>query len=525
MLNELDIRNVGPIKKASVSFGHGMTAITGETGAGKSMLLTAINMIMGEKPSRGKDSMSGSYAQGIFDDVEEPYRNDDDLTYVSRAFSRNGRSKCTINGIPSPLNSLQSITNNQITIHGQSEQMRLASDTMQTAILDTYADDGNILMQYHDDHEKVKEIQRKIALGNNQDLIGKREYLHDAIHRIEEADIHVGELEKLKTTLLHEEERQQSIEGRTQALHDINSAIDMLNRAMASYSDDGIVYAIDSIQHVSSALESSLSDDESIDIDGINERMYSIEGVIKRYGGTEESVLGFLERSRNELRDMDDVMQDSEAMVKTLNTMLNKEIKSAQSLTEVRSKAASLMQHAVNDELKHLSMPGASICIHISPSSSPKSNGYDNVDFLFIPFHGANPMPLGKSASGGELSRLMLAIELVVAEHAHNSMRTFVFDEVDAGVGGKAAADLGKRLARLAKQSQVIIVTHLAQVAAYADHQYIVDRTDGETTVIEAQGNDRALEISRMLSGEHDDISIQHASSLLHKCDEYRKSL
>lgn len=525
MLHELDIRNVGPISKASLPFDSGMTAITGETGAGKSMLLNAIGMIMGMKASRGINGSSNSYAQGVFTGFDEEYHDEDDgMTYVSRTFGKSGRSKCMINGLPVPINALQSMMEQQITIHGQSEQMRLASSSMQLDIIDMYADDDVVISDYQRIHAQVDEIKAIMDKGRNADAIARADYLHECIERISRADIKIGELKELRTTVDNEEQRLADVERKTKALQDIEASMELLREASSLVPDDDLDTAVSLIARIDGMLSSSLSDDEDFNVDDINERIYEIEHIIKRYGGDERTTIDFLDKSQHELDDINASMHDADELEQRLGEALREERKIAASLHGKRVKAADSMQKQINEELAHLSMPGASVSIGIS-SAEPKSNGYDKVSFMFMPFDGSEPMPLGKSASGGELSRLMLAIELVVAEHSGSTQQTFVFDEVDAGVGGKAAADLGKRLCRLSMKSQVIIVTHLAQVAAYANHQCIVERHGNTTTIKPADNDGREHEISRMMSGEQDDISIRHARSLLKKSDDYRSSL
>lgn len=652
MLSELEIHHLGPIEKATIKPGTGMTVITGETGAGKSMLLSAINMITGDKVASTSitPGASNATAIGVFDYENETDTtsttasisnnantastnstnpstivksaktntttssnpantastnvsnantdaNNDDATITSNAItiadtynasnsddtdSKNkpealvkaenagieidndepelimkrvipvkGRGKCIINGETVVRSTMSNIGDSLITIHGQSDQLRISSPARQLAMLDTYADDNVELNAYTAAFNARMKTEHKLNTINDPESIDRTDYLQNAIKRIKKADLHNGEYDKLKQQVKDMEtsaDRRNALMRALNALNgdgndsdDDNNAVSALNTVIDCLDDAdtdagsnqvnewvvSLNSMIESLDDMSNAIMSAIDGIESFDINAANQRLLEINHVIKRYGGSEAKALETLNKYEKELDTLIIDPDEIAGLESELKKLKKVEDKAAAALTLKRKKAALELSKNVNNELHGLAMPNARMIINVD-SKVPDSSGHDSVVFMLSAYKGAPSLPISKSASGGELSRIMLALELSLAVRHPDNNLTFVFDEVDANLGGTTGMEIGRRLARLAESSQVIIVSHLAQVAAYAGTQYVVSKNENTdngsrtiTSIHEVSGDDRIKEIARMLSGEVSEISCEHARQLLNKCRHY----
>lgn len=654
MLSELEIHHLGPIEKATIKPGTGMTVITGETGAGKSMLLSAINMITGDKVASTSitPGASNATAIGVFD-----YENETDTISTTASISNNantastnntnpsttaksdktnttnttnsnpvstantvnnastdasnddaiitsnastiadtdnvntiagtdnknkpealvkaenagieidndepelimkrvipvkGRGKCIINGETVVRSTMSNIGDSLITIHGQSDQLRISSPARQLTMLDTYADDNAELNAYTTAFNARMKTESKLNTINDPETIDRADYLQNAIKRIKKADLHNGEYDKLKQQVKDMEtsaDRRNALMRALNALNgdgndsdDGNNAVSALNTVIDCLDDAdtdtgsnnqvnewvvSLNSMIESLDDMSNAIMSAIDGIESFDINAANQRLLEINHVIKRYGGSEAKALETLNKYEKELDTLIIDPDEVAGLESELKKLKKVEDKAAAALTLKRKKAALELSKNVNNELHGLAMPNARMIINVD-SKVPDSSGHDSVVFMLSAYKGAPLLPISKSASGGELSRIMLALELSLAVRHPDNNLTFVFDEVDANLGGTTGMEIGRRLARLAESSQVIIVSHLAQVAAYAGTQYVVSKnenTDNDsrtiTSIHEVNGDDRIREIARMLSGEVSEISCEHARQLLDKCRHY----
>ena len=512
MLKELDITDIGPIKHADMEFHKGMTVITGETGTGKSMLLAGIGALTGGiTGKRGGNGVITAIMSGLpSNDAIPDTTEDDGSTIITRR--RNGRF--TANGAIIPAGTIHSIMGESLIIHGQSDQIRLTSPASQLRILDDYADDGGILERYATAHHEVMRLKAIIGRSRGDDSIERMDYLESAMNRIRDADIHDGELESLKTRARMMEEYEARRESNENTMECLTQARALLASVMGQ--DDGIMTAMGIIDDIMGrmAINDGMMDDEDMDIDSINERMTIINGILRRFGGTEASALEWLSKSETEWEALHMALEDSDRINGLLSDAITTENAIAGELHDRRVDAASGLSESVNRELAGLNMPSARFAIDVH-ESQPNDKGHDTVSFLISTFDGAPMGALGRVASGGELSRIMLAVELSASGHTHGAMPTFVFDEVDAGVGGRAGIALGRRLAMLSRHAQVIVVTHLPQIAAYADAHLMVARDGSLTTIRPVNGHDRTMEIARMLAGGTDEEALRHAESLL----------
>lgn len=566
MLEELEVRNLGPIQQARLSPSSSMTAITGETGAGKSMLLNAIGLISGAptNTARVSHNQDMSWVQAIFDVDEastamEVSRNagletEDGQLFLTRSVPVQGRSRSLVNGHTVPRSLLADLSRTLVTIHGQSDQVRIASPSKQRIFLDEFADASQELSDYQTVWQQLSELDQKLASLQEQQshLIQQADYLRQSIDRIDKVDPQVGEDVSLRDRRDRIEQSAQIIQGVTGALAALDaSQIDgdvdtlsvnsLLQQSIQSLQAIGIdsLFA-DTLDRLHS-LETELSDivfnitqlidsdAEEADLDQINARIHELEELKNRWGPTLTDVLEWRKQAQFDLEDMDASPERIQELQNDREKLYQTAIDVAEILSSKRQQAAMVLGQQVSEELASLAMSGAGLDVVVSqrPDRSLDSCGLDEVNFLFTPFPGASKLPMGSSASGGELSRLMLAMELVMAQSRRKrdssdtttDKMTFIFDEVDAGVGGKAAVELGKRLAQLAQDTQVIVVTHLPQVASWADKQFVVnknvDQDGAETQIHEVHGDEREQEIARMLAGSESKTSLQHARELL----------
>ncbi|MFD0704796.1 DNA repair protein RecN [Alloscardovia venturai] len=569
MLEELEIRNLGPISQARIMPHPGMNAITGETGAGKSMLLNAIELISGAQAQSQRVSANSDQArvQAIFgvsgsDDIKELAQNAgaecvDDQLFINRTVPQKGRSRAVLNGQTVPRTVLTSIASKLVTIHGQSEQLKIANISRQRDFLDDFAANDTQRDTYRKAFENYSTLKEKIdqLKSTQSQAIAQIDYLKDAISRIEAIHPHEGEDDELKSQRDYIENATEIAIAQAAALRALDTSENDNDEASVSELLTRAIHELHAVSHIEqmseimSRLETlrdevqdivymlSQSSNEDVnpnDLDKINERIHDLSELTKRWGPTLKDVLEWKEKAQFELEDLDASPERIHELEVELTQAMEIVRKAAKELTRTRVVAAEELSANVNKELKSLAMEGSALYVSVSESSELDVHGADDIVFEFVPFPGAPRLSLGKSASGGELSRLMLALELVAFEkkrvridqmelsEQRGNVPTLIFDEIDAGVGGATAVELGKRLARLAAGAQIIVVTHLPQVAAWADEQFVVSKTksasQATTTVTEVNGEARVAEIARMLSGSQSKTSLQHAQELLDEC-------
>ncbi len=579
MLEELEIHDLGPIQEARITPAKGMTAITGETGAGKSMLLSAIRLISGApaQSRRVRPGATQAWAQGVFMvDADNPAaiqaeeagvdtNADDGELFLSRTIPVSGRSRSVLSGHSVPRSVLEDIAQHLVTIHGQADQLRIASAARQRDLLDAYAEDSTQLNAYHDAWQALKAVDERLDTLEHQqaDARQRADYLRESIERINQADPQPGEDEELKAKRSRIENAASIQQGVTSALAALDAsqfdtgsdgmgATDLVRHAAQSLRSirmdgddtyDRLAQRLDSIEtdlvDVAFTLSRQLDhDDDEGDLDAINARIHELGELTRRWGPSLADVIAWRDKAVFEVEDLDASPEKLDQLRAQRSELASQALQAARELSAVRAEAAGELSRRVTAELAELAMAGASLDVRVQPRANTEgdadasvldAHGMDDIMFAFTPFPGSDALPMGSSASGGELSRLMLALELTVAERRGSAAdMTFIFDEVDAGVGGKAAAELGRRLAKLARTSQVIVVTHLAQVASWAQEQYVVSKQPAQsgasdepgevsvvTTVTRVDGEQRIQEIARMLSGSESGTSLDHARELL----------
>ena len=559
MLEELEIHNLGPIRSALIAPAGGMTAITGETGAGKSMLLSAIRLISGGPSDGGRVSVGASeaWAQGVFEVASSPaavaaaheagFEPEDGELFLSRKVPASGRSRSMLSGRSVPRSVLGS---ELVTIHGQADQLRIASSARQREFLDRYAGDDVALVAYGKAWNALRAMDERLERLSSQEssMRQQADYLRESIERINRIDPQPGEMAELRARRDRIENAAEIAEGVNRALSALDasqvvddvessSATDLIDRAsqaLRAIHVDGVFSELaDRLDSISTdlsdvvfTLSGEVDNDLGMeDLDAINGRIHELDELVRRWGPELSDVIAWRDQAVFDLEDLDASPEKVSQLQAEREKLFGEALKAARAVSKRRAAAAKELAAKVTAELESLAMSGSKLEIRVSEREHLDASGADGIDFLFTPFPGSPQMPMGKSASGGELSRLMLALELVAAEKhvvAGGSVppMTFIFDEVDAGVGGKTAVELGARLAKLAQSAQVIVVTHLPQVASWADEQYVVakgEMDDGSiaTTINQVRGEARVHEIARMLSGSESEASLEHAEELL----------
>ncbi|MEE1619758.1 DNA repair protein RecN [Brachybacterium sp. J153] len=563
MLSTLRIRGIGVIDDALLEFGPGFTALTGETGAGKTMIVTGLTMLLGGRLDRGRtreaSTVDGTLALTGHGELaaaldELGAEEEDGEVLVVRRVTRDGRSRAQIGGVPVPIGTLSRLVGTAVTVHGQSDQQRLRDPEAQREALDRFAETeiGDPLGRHR---ELWRERTALVAeLGELDLLLAERErrgaVLVEALERIEALDPQPGEDDDLRAELERlgsAEELRGAAQRASLALvgdDDGPAAAALLDLAAeavgrASRTDRTLAPLVDRLETARLEL-SDLSAEliryaEDIDaspgrLEQAHERLHELTVLVRDLGalfpgadGPATDVTALLTTSRAAAVDLDryeGAEQRRREAAERLETLEHELETTAEELTAERTAAAAALSAAVQEELRHLEMPDAAIRVDVSARAA-RSHGRDGVEILLAPHPGAEHLPVGQAASGGELSRVMLALE--VALSASRSDRTaapvFVFDEIDAGIGGRAALAVGQRLARLARHAQVIVVTHLPQVAAHAGtHLQIVKSSAEGATSSTVHGLDRAgriEELARMLAGDTSDLALAHAEELL----------
>ena len=553
MISELRISHLGVIAEAEIELDTGLTVVTGETGAGKTMFVSALSLLMGRRVGSSvvRRGAEKAEVEGIFTGVAEPVRERieeaggsvEDEAILSRSVAVKGRARATAGGRTVPISVLTDISADLITLHGQSEQLRLKSSAQQRELLDAAGGPAlaEVAEKYRTAFEAWRETEARVSRIKDS-TAARRErilWLRGCLEAIDAVRPEPGEDEALNAQAAKLGAAAE-ITRAVGTAHDLllggedddaGAAVDLVHQAISAVSDveasdaelvtirealgDAVLRLSDSAAELSSYLsgfdelgETSLEETEA--------RRAEL-GSLAPYGQDVTEVLDFEARSAAELAELEAEDRDLDGLDAELDEARHTLEAAAAELTGIRTRTADEFSAAVSEELAALSMPKARVAFEIT-SREPAAHGADDVRMTFAAHDSSVPDDIGRIASGGELSRVMLAIEVVRA--AGESIPTYVFDEVDAGVGGKAAVEIGRRLAKLARHAQVIVVTHLPQVAAWADtHVTIVKDDDAETVssgVRELSDDERVVELSRMLAGMDESASAKaHAAELL----------
>lgn len=555
MIEQIHIRDLGVIREAQLDLGPGLTVLTGETGAGKTMVLNALGLLLGSRSdaSAVRKGQEQAFVEGRWLLPKEALDRitasgieiEDGELLVSRSISSEGRSKATVSGRSVPVGVLTEIGEHLVVVHGQSDQIRLKSASAQREALDQFA--GAPLAALTDKYAEIytawKMAANRLQVLTTESSSRAREAdeIRAAVEELTKLDPKSGEdveLSELAERLTHVEELRIAAAAAHEELSsdsfddssDALTAIGKARRALEQVSNHDpeleklaeqlkeIGFSLNETAASISSYIAALDNDGASELEKIQSRRAELSSAMRKYGPTLDEVIAYLETAGSRLLDLDS-SDEAIASLTIEEQQLGKQAHDlAEQISAIRTKAAAELSTAVTAELSALAMTGASLDASITRLGELTAHGFDQVALLLSAYPGAEPRPIGKGASGGELSRIMLAIEVVLAKS--ELAPTFIFDEVDAGVGGAAASEVGKRLAMLARNAQVIVVTHLPQVAAFANrHLRVLKSSSADftaTDVVRLEGEQVVEELARMLSGlSESESGRSHAKELL----------
>ncbi|MCI9363543.1 MAG: DNA repair protein RecN [Oscillospiraceae bacterium] len=551
MLSQLYIKNIAVISKASIDFTNGLNVFTGETGAGKTILIHAINAVLGERASKDLIRTGESKAEisALFTALgpetltafeEAGYEAEaDGSILLSREISAEGKTVCRINGRPATVSILRRVSSFLINIHGQHDNQQLLSSQKHLAFIDSYGSLEPEIASYREAYRAWKKAQQELLKLNTDESEKARrmDLLQYQIAEIQEAELEPGEdeeLENQRRLLQNSVTVVQALSGSLAVLDgsdDMPGLMDQF-RELSDNMQDAAKYMEDAVETEERLSDlyyelEGLSGDirrlldnfdcDASRLDEIEERLDLIYNLKKKYGSEIPEILEFCEKAQEELERIE-TSGERAAFLEKETVRLQKEAqKQAGILTKARQKAADAFVKAVSMELVFLDMPSVRLSVHMEPKELGPDGG-DAVELMIAANVGEAEKSLSKIASGGELSRIMLSIKNVMADR--DKVGTMIFDEVDTGVSGRAAQKIGEKLAQVAKNRQVIVVTHLAQVAAYAkNHLLISKKTDGQrtfTSITALEREKRVQELARITAGENiSELALEHADEML----------
>ena len=546
MLRSLDIKNVAVIENLNIEFKGGLTVLTGETGAGKSIIIDSINMILGSRTDKTLVRYGASKAfVSAFFDAEDRFGElfedlgiqQEDGIIISRSMSADGKSIARINGVMVPLNVLRDIAANLVNIHGQQDNQAILNDSEHIGFLDEYAGCAELLSDYGEKYAQARDLKKRLdALKTDEEEKLRRiDMLRFQIDEIEKADLKSGEKERLLEerdiaansakivagvsaaySALYENDRASAydeISVAADALSEISGYEKNIAELYSRLTD--VKYAVEDIVHELRGINPEF--DENY-LNEIEERLNTITKIEKKYGGDYEAVTEFYENAANELLTLKNSDEAAENLEKELSDKKNELKHVGEAIYLKRKTAGEKLSRAIEKELADLDMEKAKFSVFLEHKDVFLKNGMDEVKFMISTNPGEPAKPLTKIASGGELSRTMLAIKTVLAEC--DSTDTLIFDEIDTGVSGKAAHKIAAKLWSLGKNRQVICISHQPQPAAFADNHYYIEKTvdkdSARTSVRELSDAERELEVARITDGaDITETSLTHASEMI----------
>jgi DNA repair protein RecN (Recombination protein N) len=566
VLEELRIAGLGVIDSATLELGPGLTVITGETGAGKTMVVTALGLLLGGRADSGavrvgskSARVEGSLRVSDLPDVAEAVEAaggeiEGEHVLLARNVSAEGRSRAFVGGASVPVSQLADVAEPLVAVHGQSDQHRLLQPRAQRDALDAFGGENTtrLLADYRTLYTDLRETERELAevVASARERAREADLLRFGLGEIEavapqpgedlslaDEERRLGHADTLRTAAESAREALSSDEGNPDALAAVAAARTLLDGVREHDLATGeladrvaeITYLLSDVAADVASYADGLETDPSR-LAAVSERRAALTTLTRKYGETAEEVLAWAAASAGRLAELDDTDDRITRLREKGDDLRARLGPAAAELSAARTASAATLSAELTGELDSLAMPHAVLDIEVRQTPADDgleiggervrfgSSGVDEVEFLLSADTGSEPRPLGKGASGGELSRVMLALEVALA--GTSPVPTFVFDEVDSGVGGKAAVEVGRRLASLAATAQVLVVTHLPQVAAFADRHVVVEKaSDGSVTtsgLTALDGAGRERELSRMFAGmEESETALAHARELL----------
>lgn len=554
MLSELYIENLAVIEKATIDFSDKLNVFTGETGAGKSILINGINAILGQRVTKDivRTGTDKAVISALFTDIgdnvfqvldELGISTEDGQLFLTREIRSDGGSVARVNSRAVNVSVLKAIGETLVTIHGQHDNQILMAPERHIEILDSYAESEALIEDYHSSFRELQSIAKKINKIKTEQ--SKKEFrmaeLTDIVEEINALNIHEGEDKEIEAELNISKNAVAISEALYMAKQllsgddDTDGAVEMTQRASKSvegYTDimteispiyDRLSSAAIEMEDISEEIGSLL---DSLDIDPkrydyLNQRSDELRRIMKKYGPELDDVLTTLENSQNELDELSGAEQSLDELNKEKERLLAEVSKKAKALSDHRKKAGERFVSQVTEELEFLNMPKVKLVVQ-QKTGKLTINGMDSIEFLISANLGEEPKPIAKIASGGELSRIMLALKNVIAEK--DSIGTLIFDEIDTGVSGRAAQKIGIKLKQISRLRQVLCVTHLAQMAVMADNHLLIEKNiQGDRTVTTVRTLDheqRKYEIARIMGGENiTELMLENAEQYLKDAD------
>lgn len=556
MLTTLYIENIAVIEKTSIDFSQGLNVLTGETGAGKSIIIDSINAIMGQRTSKElvRTGAKTALVTAQFDDVNDTvkaklkelgYDNEDDDTLIlQRSISAAGKSTCKINARPASVTVLKEVAKNLINIHGQHESYELFSPDTHIDYIDSFGELNSELDDYREKYKKYKALKKQLNEANSDESARLHEIdlltyqttelfnadvQPDEIEQLENERIVLMNSEKIFTLLNDARELLDGDERTAGGVESVESAMNYIQRAASlngeyesiSESITDVYYNLrDCIEAISDAADSVESDPQRLE--EIDERLDLLNRLTRKYGCECNELPSLAEKMQTRLEELLSYDKNRDQLEADYKEAENNALVAAQKLSEIRKKTAKVFSERVREEMSFLNMPNVQIVTQFE-NTDFYEKGTDKIEFLISANPGEPPRPVAKIASGGELSRMMLAIKTVLA--STDDIDTLIFDEVDTGISGSAAQKVGMKLKEVSKSSQVLCVTHQAQLAALADAHYLISKQveDGRTftqvRLLDFDG--RKHELARIIGGVSiTDAALAHAESMLKESEE-----
>ena len=558
MLKNLYIENIAVIEKTSIDFSGGLNVLTGETGAGKSIVIDSINAVLGNRTSRDliRNGSETAFVSAEFEDIspkaletlrEYGFDTDDGTVIIQREISLNSKGKCRINGRPATVSTLKAVGTYLINIHGQHESYELMSPELHINYIDKLGNLKDDIYEYSKAYQEYRALKSELdkAQFDEAERNRKVDLLQYQVNELEQADMYVGEFEELK-------EQRNLIENKEKIANALNEAHSLLNggedtvgileqlenacsclESITEYMPDSedvlkriqsVLYELEDCTSEISRLADS-ADSDIGNLEEIEDRIDLIQRLSRKYGSTIQEMLDFLDKAKQELEYLERYEENREQLKESCNKALQNAEKLAIVLSEKRKEISVQFSARVKEEMTFLDMPNVELVV--SQKKCPLNNlGCDDIEILISTNVGEEPKPVAKIASGGELSRMMLAIKNVLADK--DDIDTLIFDEVDTGISGSAAQKVGFKLKEVSKNRQVVCVTHLAQIAALADTHFKIQKnvTNGKTyTNVNALNHDgRRDELARIIGGvEITQATLDYAEEMLKPMCNFRQ--
>ena len=559
MLSLLHIENIAVIERADIAFQPGFTVLTGETGAGKSIIIDSIGALMGQRTSREliRSGAKKGFVSAVFDQIAPELREqiielglegeEEDSVHIQRELTASGRSVCRVNMKPVAASVLRQLSPYLINIHGQHDGQKLMQDEYHIEFLDRFCDCSALLEQYRPLYSRLYELRRQIReLDHSEQQRAQRiDMLQYQFDEIAAAQLRAGEEEELK-------ERKQFFDNAGKLAYSLgmanrylsgdesaDGAFSLLSQAaeslgeIAMFSDEmqALQQKADELKYLTEDLAEAVAalalntDFSEAERDAVEDRLDVIYRLCHKYGSTVEDVLAYCDSAASELEILENADDQKEKLVAEYQETLEQARELAAEISEIRRTAAKVLEQKIVEQLRDLNMEKVKMAISVKSQTKLNSNGMDTVQFLISTNPGEPVKPLSKIASGGELSRIMLAIKNVLA--STEDVGTWIFDEIDTGVSGRAAQKIAQKLSNISRAKQTLCVTHLPQIAAMGDHHLLIEKnilTDRTFTSVEPLDHEeRAQELARMISGaEVTETSLRNAEELLGQAERWK---